>query len=270
MMQPGGTALVTGASTGIGASYADRLAKRGYDLIVVARDRARLEVLAARLQRETGRRVEVLRADLTSSADLGRLETRLRDDASIELLVNNAGASLPRPVVGEDVDRMEAVIRLNVVALTRLAAVAATAFAARGRGTIVNLSSSVALTPELYGAVYGATKAFILSFSLGLQAEIAPRGVRLQVVLPGAVRTELWGRAGRSVDEIDPERLMEPDELVDAALAGLDEGEVVTIPSLADAGAWHALTAARLALGPQVSRAHAAPRYGLAGTSGPL
>lgn len=263
-----GTALVTGASSGIGAVYADRLARRGHDLILVARDRPRLEALASRLRQETGRSAEVLIADLARDTELHALEARLRDDPRVAMLVNNAGMAIAAPLLSADPDRLEAMIRLNVVAAMRLAVAAAAGFAARGRGTIVNIASVLALAPERFNGAYSGTKAFVLNLSQALGAELAGRGVRVQAVLPGATRTELWGRAGTDVASLPPEMLMEAGEMVDAALAGLDLGEPVTIPSLPDPADWEGLQAIRLALGPALSRAHAAHRYRAAAPKG--
>lgn len=258
-----GVALVTGASAGIGAVYADRLAKRGYDLLLAARDEARLEVLATRLRGETGAKIEVMKTDLTDKASLARLEDRLRTDAAITLLINNAGAASFGSFIESDADALERLIDLNVVAVTRLANVAGAAFVARGRGTIVNVGSVVGLLPEYRSVVYGATKAFVLYLTQGLNEEIGGAGVTLQAVLPGATRTEIWERSGRKVEDLDPNRTMDVDELVDAALAGLDKGELITIPSLLDPGQWDAFQAARLAMQPNLSNAHPAPRYGV-------
>jgi short-subunit dehydrogenase len=258
-----GAALITGASAGIGAAYADRLAKRGHDLILAARDGARLEALAARLRTETGVAVEVFVADVTKPADLARLEDRLARDEAIELLVNNAGATLPGGFLDQGPDQLDSLIGLNVVAVTRLANAAAKAFVRRGGGTIVNLGSVVGLLPEYRSAVYGATKAYVLYLTQALDQEIGGAGVTLQAVLPGATRTEIWERSGRKLEDLDPARTMDVDELVDAALAGLDKGELVTIPSLLDAGEWDAFQAARLAMAPNLSNAHPAPRYGV-------
>jgi short-subunit dehydrogenase len=254
-------ALITGASSGIGAMYADRLARRGLDLILVARDRARLDDVATRLQSEHGVTAHVLRADLTDPDDLRRVEDRLRTDSSVRWLINNAGATLPSAVLGTDLDRMDTIIRLNVTAVTHLASVAATAFVARGGGTIVNVSSSVVPAPELYRGIYGGTKAYVMNFSLSLQAEVAEHGVRVQVIVPGTTRTEIFKRAGKDIARFDPAIVMEVEDLVDAALAGLDQGEVVTIPSLPDRAEWEALTAARLRMAPNLSRRHPAERY---------
>jgi hypothetical protein len=258
-----GAALVTGASAGIGATYADRLAKRGHDLILVARDAARLEDLATRLRAETGVKVEVFRADLTDPADLTRLEARIARDAAIDLVVNNAGAALFGGFLEQSPEQIENLIRLNIVAVARLANAAAKAFNTRGRGTLINVGSVVGLLPEYRSVVYGATKAFVLYLTQGLNEEIGGAGVTLQAVLPGATRTEIWQRSGRDPKDLDPDRTMDVDELVDAALAGLDKGELVTIPSLPDPADWDAFQAARLKLAPNLSKAHPAERYGV-------
>jgi uncharacterized protein len=264
-----GTALITGASSGMGAVYAERLAKRGYDLVVVARNEQRLNALANRLMAETGRKVDVLTADLASRGDVHRVEQRLRSDDSMTLLVNNAGIGTRRPVLSEDIDWLEGVIELNVVAAHRLAVAAAQVFAARGRGGIINLSSIAALHPERTTATYSASKAFILNLTESLYTEAGPKGVRLQVVLPGATRTEFFNRFGVSIDSrFPPEMIMEATDLVDAALAGFDQGELVTIPSLPDVKDWEAFVAARLALDANLSHRKPAPRYGLTKTEG--
>lgn len=256
-----GTALITGASTGIGAVYADRLARRGYDLVLVARDGARLAALAERLHRETGRKIEWLAADLTARADLARIEQRLREDQSLTLLVNNAGMSVAGSLLDGEIDHFQTMIELNVIAATRLAAAAARNFVARRQGAIVNIASVLALAPELYNGSYSGTKAYLLNLSISLQNELEPAGVKVQAVLPGATRTEIWARAGVDVDGFPPEMVMEVDAMVDAALAGFDQGEPVTIPSLPDPADWERYTAGRLALGPNLSRDRPAERY---------
>ena len=259
MMQP--IALITGASSGIGAIYADRLARRGHDLVLVARGAEALEALAARLRRQYERQVETLPADLADPADLRRVARRLEGDSGIGLFVNNAGMALGGPVLTADPDRLEAMVQLNVVAATRLARAAVAGFAARGGGTLVNISSVLGLAPERFNAVYAATKAYVLALSQGLQAELAGRGIRVQAVLPGATRTALWGRAGVDIASLPAGMVMEAEEMVDAALTGLDMGEAVTLPALPDAAAWERAEAARLALGPDLSRSEAAARY---------
>ncbi|MBK1656782.1 SDR family NAD(P)-dependent oxidoreductase [Paracraurococcus ruber] len=260
-----GTALVTGASAGIGAAYAERLARRGHNLILVARSAGRLEDVAATLRAQTGRGVEVLAADLAQEAGLALVEARLRADPHIALLVNNAGMALAGPVAGADPARLAAMVQLNVVAAARLAAAAATAFRARGQGTLVNIASVLGLAPERFNAVYAASKAFMLALSQGLDAELRGSGVRVQAVLPGATRTAIWAAAGLDLASIPADMVMEVKEMVDAALAGLDAGELVTLPSLPDAAGWERLDRARLALGPHLSRRHAAERYARGG-----
>jgi len=255
------TVLITGASTGIGAVYADRFARRGHNLILVARDFARLEVLAQRLWADTGVNVEIEVADLTQKADLQRVEQRLRSDKKIGVLVNNAGMAAFGEIIGGDPDNFENVIQLNVTAATRLAVAAANGFVERGGGAVINLSSVLALAPERTNPVYGGSKAYMLNFSQALHQQAGGRGLRVQVVLPGATRTEIWGRAGKDVNSLDPAMLMEVDDLVDAALAGFDAGELVTIPSLPEAADWRAFEAARQKLAPNLSRNRPAQRY---------
>jgi uncharacterized protein len=256
-----GTALITGASTGIGAVYADRLARRGHDLVLVARDQARLAALAERLRHETGRKIEWLKADLTAKPDLAQVEQRLRGDQSLTLLVNNAGMSVSGTLVEGDVDRVQSMLELNVIAPTRLAAAAARNFVTRKQGAIINIASVLALAPELFNGSYSGTKAYVLNLSISLQKELAAAGVRVQAVLPGATRTEIWARAGVDVGGFPPEMIMEVDDMVDAALAGFDQGEAITIPSLPDAADFERYMAARLALGPNLSRHAPAERY---------
>jgi len=251
--------LVTGASTGIGAVYADRFARRGHDLVLVARDVARMQALADHLRKETSVSIDVVPADLTDPQDLARIEQRLREDARIGVLVNNAGASLRGGFLdqnGEDIARL---IALNVTALARLANAVAPRFAAGGQGAIINLGSVLGLAPELGSTVYGATKAFVLFLSQSLNVELGPKGVYIQAVLPAATRTEIWEKAGRDVNSIPG--VMEIDELVDAALVGFDRRETVTIPPLPDAGQWSAFDAARQAMVPNFLQANAAERY---------
>lgn len=256
-----GTALITGASSGIGALYADRLAHRGHDLILVARDEERLAALADKLKGETSVAIRIVKADLVEPADRRRVEQILNDDSKITVLVNNAGIASTGPLLASDPDQLERMIQLNIVAVTRLGDAAAKAFAARKAGTIINIGSVTSLIPESFNGVYSGTKAFVLNYSQALQVELKPHGVRVQAVLPGATRTEIWERAGRSLESLPAEILMDADEMVDAAIAGLDQGELVTIPSLPDAGEWAAFTAARLKLAPNLSRNAAAARY---------
>jgi short-subunit dehydrogenase len=251
--------LITGASTGIGAVYADRFGRRGHDLVLVARDIPRMELLADRLRREAGVQVDVLPADLTAARDLEHVERRLREDDRIGVLVNNAGSLVHGNFLGQSGADLAGMIALNVTALTRLANAVAPRFVAAGGGAIINLGSVVGLAPEIGLTAYGATKAFILFLSQGLNLELGSKGVYVQAVLPAATRTEIWERSGRDVNALPA--AMEVEDLVDAALVGFDRRETVTIPPLPDAGQWTALEAARLAMLPNFTQAHAAERY---------
>jgi short-subunit dehydrogenase len=253
-------ALITGASTGIGRSYAQRLAKRGYDLVLVARDKTRLDALAFDLQKD-GAASEVLVADLTQSADVARVEHKLETDPALAFFLNNAGIATVEPQLKTPVETIERLIALNVTAATRLALAAGRAFTQRKSGTIVNMASAVSINPERFNAVYSGSKAFVLALSQALTRELTENGVTIQTVLPGAVRTEIWERAGKDVNTLPQERVMEVDDMVDAALKGLDMGERITIPSLPDAQDLVDAEAARLKLAPNLSWAHPAARY---------
>src|SRR6201997_797604 len=265
--EPKGTALVTGASGGIGGVYADRLAKCGYDLILVALNQNRLAALAQRLENEAGRSVETIAADLTDKADLARIETTLRTNARITLLVNNAGVGATAPLLDSDIEKMDEMIRLNVGALTRLTYAAAPGFVARGGGTIINIASIVAISPETLNGVYGGSKAFVLDFSLSLHHELADKGVQVQAVLPGATATDFWQTGGLPLEHLPEGIVMSASDMVDAALAGLDQGEVVTIPSLADKADWDRYEGARRAMSGKLSRAVPAPRYNVSASA---
>jgi short-subunit dehydrogenase len=256
-----GIAVVTGASSGIGAIYADRLAHRGYDLVLIARSKSKLDEVAKRIAGTTGRAVNVIAADLNDKADLARIEMLLATDSGIAMLVNNAGVGALAPLLQSDVDAMEEMIELNVTALTRLTYAIVPAFVARGGGAVINISSAVAIAPEILNGVYGGTKAFVLAFSLSLHKELADKKVRIQAVLPGATSTNFWDAAGGSVGQLPDKMVMRSDDLVDAALAGFDQGELVTIPSLPCAADWNAYEAARQKLVPNLSLDRPPARY---------
>jgi len=258
-----GAAVVTGASSGIGAVYADRIAKRGYDLILVARNEARLNSLSTRLTSETGRSIQVLPADLNNRTDLAKVEATLRDDPSITLLVNNAGTASVAPLLHADVETMDDMIVLNVTALTRLTYAAAPAFVQRGAGTIINIASVVGISPETLNGVYGATKAYVIALSHSLQHELADKGIRTQAVLPAATATDIWELAGLSYQNLPASIVMSPEDMVDAALVGLDQGELVTLPSLHDEDEWTRFEAARRAISQRFGNSVPAPRYGI-------
>jgi uncharacterized protein len=259
-----GTALITGASSGIGAVYADRLARRGYDLILVARNRERLVAMAERITTRTRRSVEILDADLGDRAQVAKVEAKLKQDASITLLVNNAGIGTHTPLLDSDVDKMTQMIDLNVTALTRLTYAAVPGFVTRGNGAVINIASIVSIAPEVLNGVYGGTKAFVQAFSLSLRHELADKGVRVQVVLPGATATEFWSKGGLPLEHLPKEIVMSAEVMVDAALVGFDRGELVTIPSLHAEDEWDAFETARQTLSSHLSSNVPAARYAAA------
>ncbi|CDG85598.1 SDR family NAD(P)-dependent oxidoreductase [Janthinobacterium agaricidamnosum] len=259
-----GTALITGASTGIGAVYADRLAHRGYDLILVARSLDKLDALAATLAAKTGRKIRTVKADLSDHADLRAVEHILREDASITALVNNAGLGATASLIDSSVADLDNLINVNVFALTRLTRAVAPGLVARGTGTIINISSIAALAPDLLNGTYGGAKAYVLALTQSLHHELGSKGVQVQAVLPGATGTRFWDIAGFPASNFPAGMLMTPENLVDSALAALDQGEVVTIPSLPDVEDWNRMETARLALRPNLSRTNPAARYQLA------
>ncbi|MEN5044381.1 SDR family NAD(P)-dependent oxidoreductase [Pseudomonas koreensis] len=253
------TVLITGASTGIGAVYAERFAQRGHDLVLVARDQVRLDALAARLRSEHDISVDVIPADLTQLADLSTVENRLRDDARIGILVNNAGAALSGNFIDQSTDSVAQLVSLNTTALVRLASAIAPRLVKAGDGAIINIGSVVGLAPEFGMTVYGATKAFVLFLSQGLSLELSPQGVYVQAVLPAATRTEIWDRSGIDINTLSD--IMEVGDLVDAALVGFDRREPVTIPPLHEAQRWDDLQGARQGLIGQIRQSAVAQRY---------
>ena len=258
-----GTALITGASSGIGAVYADRLARRGYDLLLVARDARPLSDLAARIGRDQGVQVETQPADLGNAEDVAKVAQRLMNGGGVTMLVNSAGVGPRGSFLGSEPIDLSDMVDLNVSALHDLTIAAAQTFAIRRSGAIINIASVVALMPEHFNASYVASKAFVLGLTQALAADLAVCGVRIQAVLPGFTRTEIFDRAGVGIHVINPEMLMEAGDMVDAALAGFDLSETVTIPSLSDAGLWAAMESARWALAPHLSLKHPAARFGV-------
>ncbi len=227
---PRRSALVTGASSGIGLAYADRLARDQYDLTLVARSQQRLEELAKRLRDERGVSVEVLPADLTSPESLARVEARVAEDTTLDLLVNNAGFGTQGRFAELDVAREEEEIRLNVIALVRLTRAALPHMIERGRGEIVNVSSMAGFAPSPFLSTYGATKAFVTSFTESLSEELRGTGVRVQALCPGFTRTEFQERASVDTSQIPGFAWMSAEAVVEASLAGLAKGDLVVVP----------------------------------------
>jgi short-subunit dehydrogenase len=253
------TALITGASSGIGAVYARRLAARGHDLVFVARATDRLNTLANELRDAHGVAIEVLTADLTDSEQLEPVLQRLRSEPPIDILVNNAGAGMLGGFADADSAEMYKLLRLNVLAPTLLASAAIGGMVERGSGSIINIASVLALLPEYSHGVYAATKSYVLTLSQSLAAEVTSKGVYIQAVLPAATRTEIYERAGGDISKISG--VMEVEDLVDAALIGFDRKELVTIPPVPDVAAWEAFEQARGTLAQGFSNSKPAARY---------
>lgn len=254
-------ALVTGASSGIGAVYADRLAARGYDLILVARRADRLEALCAQVSKAHGIKAEAIVADLTQDEDLARIETILSTNADVRVLVNNAGIARLGPVAQRSAGDALSQIALNITAVTRLTQAVVPAFIARKEGVIINIASVLAIHSLPISAVYSGTKAFVLQYSRGLQEELAGTGVKVQLVLPASTATEIWDLSGVPLAALNKDALMTTEHMVDAALAGWDQGEAITWPSVADAALWGKYEAARSELFAATQVGTPAPRY---------
>jgi short-subunit dehydrogenase len=256
-------AVVTGASAGIGAIYAQRLAARGFDLILVARRADRLAALSKQIRDKHGTEVEVVTADLADSADLARLEKRLAADKRVTMLVNNAGTAKLAPLAGTSTDEAASMIALNITALTRLTQAVLPGFLARNSGSIINVASVLSLHSLPISSVYSGTKGYVLNFSRGLQAELAETGVKVQLVLPATTSTELWDIAGIPLSQLNQSSIMTAENMVDASLAGYDQDEAVTLPSVDDVRLWDAYDAARGNLFAATQTGKPASRYGV-------
>jgi short-subunit dehydrogenase len=229
-----GTAIITGASSGIGLAYAWRLAKRGYDLILVARKQPALEVIAEEIRDAHRLNVEILVADLATPEGCAATERLFGQRGEIEMLVNNAGMGAMGPVGDVDGATLLQLVNLNVVALTRLSHAALAAFRPRRHGTLINIGSIIAFRAAANAAAYSGSKAYVLNFTRSLQLENAGGDIRIQAVLPGPVRTAFFDAAGSDYSVFPEESYVSAEEVVDAALVGLDAGEEVSIPTLAD------------------------------------
>jgi short-subunit dehydrogenase len=244
MEQTGGVALVTGASSGIGAALAERLARDGRDLVVVARRRERLERLARRLEEDTGATVEVMGVDLTDAAQLRQVEERLSSDPPIDLLVNNAGFGGYGPFAELEPDFADDLVDVHVRAPMRLTRAVLPGMLRRDRGAIVNVASLLALsgplkTPTSGRATYVAAKAFLLAFTQALAAELVGSGVRAMAVLPGMVETEFF--SSKRGGDPGPATLMSPHDVAQAIVVGLELGEMICVPGLEDLTLFDAL-----------------------------
>lgn len=254
------TALITGASSGLGAVYAQRLAARGYNLVLVARRADRMEKLAAELQQAHAVSVRTVAADLTADADTARIEQLLRNE-QIDLLVNNAGMGPAATTADMSDADAAATLTLNVTALMRLTRAALPGMRARKSGAIVNVGSVLAFGAFPATTLYSATKAFVLTYSQGIQQEVKDDGIFVQAVLPAGTITEFYEAAGMSIDNFDRSVFMTAEQLVDAALVGFDRGEEVTMPSVHDLDLWNTYETARQTLFGGTQNGSPAARY---------
>lgn len=254
------TALVTGASSGIGAVYARRLAARGHDLTLVARRADRLAELAAELERTYGIKVRTLAADLSKETGIASVESLLRNE-DMDILVNNAGMGPISPTADLTDEAAAQTLALNVTALMRLTRAALPGMRAKKSGAIVNVGSVMAFHAMPVTSLYSATKAFVLTYSRAIQQEVAADGIRVQAVLPAGTITEFYDAAGVPISNFDQSAFMTAEQVVDAALLGLDRGEEVTLPSVHDLELWNTYDAARQRLFGGTQNGSPAARY---------
>lgn len=243
-----GTAVITGASAGIGSVYADRLARRGFDLILIARRLDRLDTLARSLKTKYGVSVTTLSADLASPSALKGIAQLIADDDSISMLVNNAGTSTLAPLASTDTLALNAMTDVNITALAQLTLAILPRFKERDRGTIINMGSVLGFHTLPVSSIYSGTKGYVTNFTRGLLDEVAGTKVAVQLVLPAATATDIWELSGVPLSQLDPASIMSPDDLVDAALSGLDQGETITLPSVENPELFEQYEAARLRL----------------------
>jgi short-subunit dehydrogenase len=255
-----GIAVITGASSGIGKVYADRLAKRGYNLLLVARRGDRLEELAQQLRNDQGVSAETLVADLGNPADLKKVANAIATDSRITMLVNSAGTSKMAPSIEVPLAEVDRQLDVNARALTHLSLAVLPGFKERDRGTIINIGSVLSFYALPLTTAYSGTKGHVM-FTFGLQQEVADTNVFVKLVLPASTATEIWDIAGVGLNILDPATIMTAEDCVDAALAGLDRRETVTLPSVEDPKLWAAFDDARLKLFAASQTGKPASRY---------
>jgi short-subunit dehydrogenase len=253
-------ALVTGASAGIGRNFAEHLARTGHDLVIVARREDRLRALAEELGAATQADVEVLAADLGSDAGAAAVAARIAA-GGVDMLVNNAGYAARGRVAELDPDALDAMLRVNILALSRLSAAAMKAMTAAGRGTIINIASGTVFMQMPGNAGYGASKNYVMAFTRHMQVEAAGTGVRVQLLVPGVIATDFHEVAGNDLANFPPERVMQADDLVVASLRALEMDEPVCIPSLPEIRDWDNYVAAEALVAKNCSRDRPAARY---------
>jgi uncharacterized protein len=264
-----GTAVITGASAGIGRMYADRLAGRGYDLLLAARRADLLDEVAVSLRKRYGVKITTVVVDLRNPTRLEEFAALIAADATVTMLVNNVGTATMGPIDKITSDGVEAMTDLNIIALAQLTFAVLPGFKARDHGTIINIGSILGFHWLPVSTVYSATKAYVLNFTRGLQDELAGSRIVVQLVLPSATATDLWDISGVPLSALPPKIVMSVEHLVDAALVGLDLGEKVTLPSVENAAALlAALDTARKELLSASQTGEVASRYRLSTPTG--
>lgn len=254
-------ALVTGASSGIGEVYAEHLARTGHDLVLVARREDRLRALADRLAEAHGIEAEVLPADLSQREGVATVCRRVEEGGPVDLVINNAGYAARGLVAELDPDKLEHMLMVNVVALSRISHAAMARMRAAGRGTIINIASGTVFMQRPGNAGYGSSKNFVTAFTRHMQVEAEGTGVRVQLLVPGVIATDFHAIAGAAMADFPPERVMNAEDLVVASLRALEMGEPVCIPSLPDIADWEAYAEAERRVASNVSKDRIAPRY---------
>lgn len=229
-----GTAVITGASSGLGEIFAERLAKRGYNLKLVARRKDRLEVLADKLQSKYGITITNIVADLALATDLVKLVNNLQTDKSITVLINNAGTATLAASTATTVDKQKAMIDLNVTALMMLSNAVLPQFIERNEGVLMNIASVLGFYSLPISSVYSGTKGFVVQYTRGLQEELKGTNIRIQLVNPATTSTEIWEVGGVPLSALEQSTIMTTEDCVDAILSGLDKGELTTYPSVND------------------------------------
>jgi short-subunit dehydrogenase len=227
-----GTAVVTGASSGLGKVFAEKLAARGYNLKLVARREEKLIALAEKLRAAYGVTVTNLVADLSAASDLEKVANDIQKDSNITLLINNAGTSTMAPIAKTSIEKQKEMVDVNITSLMVLTNAILPSFIERNEGTIINIGSVLGAFTLPISSVYSGTKGFVVQYTRGLQEEVKGTNIKVQLVNPSITATEIWEVGGVPLSALDQSAIMTTEDCVDAALAGLEAGELATFPSV--------------------------------------
>jgi len=243
-----GTAVITGASSGLGEVFAERLAKRGYDLKLVARRKDRLDAIAQNLEGKYGIKVTNIVADLGSLTELEKVAEDIKNDKSISMLINNAGTSTLASSTSTSVSKQQEMVNVNVTAVMLLSNAVLPQFIEKNEGTLINIASILGFYSLPISSIYSGTKGFVIQYTKGLQEEVKGTNIRIQLANPATTATELWEVGGVPLSALEQATIMTSDNCVDAILAGLDKGELTTHPSVNDQNLIYAYEDARIKL----------------------